>query len=66
LERHRILWNVKKNGIMMVDFALKAERWEGKTRMEAIYQASLLRFRPIIMTTMAVPCRESPQQPYLS
>ena len=44
---------VKKNGIMMVDFALDAERREGKTPMEAIYQASLLRFRPIMMTTMA-------------
>jgi multidrug efflux pump subunit AcrB len=44
---------VKKNGIMMVDFALEAERKEGKTPAEAIYQASLLRFRPIMMTTMA-------------
>ncbi len=44
---------VKKNGIMMVDFALDAERNEGKTPVEAIYQASLLRFRPIMMTTMA-------------
>jgi len=44
---------VKKNGIMMVDFALEAERKEGKTATEAIYQASLLRFRPIMMTTMA-------------
>jgi len=44
---------VKKNGIMMVDFALEAERREGKTPVEAIYQASLLRFRPIMMTTMA-------------
>ena len=44
---------VKKNGIMMVDFALDAERREGKTPLEAIYQASLLRFRPIMMTTMA-------------
>lgn len=44
---------VKKNGIMMVDFALDAERTEGKTPREAIYQASLLRFRPIMMTTMA-------------
>jgi multidrug efflux pump len=44
---------VKKNGIMMVDFALEAERREGKAPMEAIYQASLLRFRPIMMTTMA-------------
>jgi multidrug efflux pump len=44
---------VKKNGIMMVDFALQAERTEGKGPEEAIYQASLLRFRPILMTTMA-------------
>ena len=44
---------VKKNGIMMVDFALEAERREGKTPDEAIYQACLLRFRPIMMTTMA-------------
>jgi multidrug efflux pump len=44
---------VKKNGIMMVDFALEAERKEGKSATEAIYQASLLRFRPILMTTMA-------------
>lgn len=44
---------VKKNGIMMVDFALEAERKEGKPAKEAIYQACLLRFRPILMTTMA-------------
>jgi len=44
---------VKKNAIMMIDFALDAERNEGKTPLEAIYQACLLRFRPIIMTTMA-------------
>jgi multidrug efflux pump len=44
---------VKKNGIMMVDFALEAERREGKPPEEAIYQACLLRFRPIMMTTMA-------------
>jgi multidrug efflux pump len=44
---------VKKNGIMMVDFALDAERKEGKEATEAIYQACLLRFRPIMMTTMA-------------
>jgi multidrug efflux pump len=43
---------VKKNGIMMVDFALQAEREEGKNTVEAIYQACLLRFRPILMTTM--------------
>ena len=44
---------VKKNGIMMVDFALEAERKEGKNATDAIYQACLLRFRPIMMTTMA-------------
>jgi len=44
---------VKKNGIMMVDFALDAERKEGKSPVDAIYQACLLRFRPIMMTTMA-------------
>ncbi len=44
---------VKKNAIMMIDFALDAERREGKSPREAIYQASLLRFRPIMMTTMA-------------
>jgi multidrug efflux pump len=44
---------VKKNGIMMVDFALEAERVEGLPPREAIYQACLLRFRPILMTTMA-------------
>jgi len=44
---------VKKNAIMMIDFALEAERKEGKNSIEAIYQACLLRFRPIMMTTMA-------------
>ena len=44
---------VKKNGIMMVDFAMEAQRKEGKPAREAIYQACLLRFRPIMMTTMA-------------
>jgi multidrug efflux pump subunit AcrB len=44
---------VKKNAIMMIDFALEAERKEGKPPHEAIYQACLLRFRPIMMTTMA-------------
>jgi multidrug efflux pump len=44
---------VKKNGIMIVDFALEAEREHGKNSTEAIYEASLLRFRPIMMTTMA-------------
>jgi multidrug efflux pump len=44
---------VKKNGIMIVDFALEAEREHGKNSVEAIYEASLLRFRPILMTTLA-------------
>ncbi|HKC11218.1 MAG TPA: multidrug efflux RND transporter permease subunit [Vicinamibacteria bacterium] len=44
---------VKKNAIMMIDFALEAERNEGKSPEEAIFQACLLRFRPIMMTTMA-------------
>ncbi len=44
---------VKKNAIMMIDFALDAERSEGKTPEQAIYEAGLLRFRPIMMTTMA-------------
>ena len=44
---------VQKNAIMMIDFALAAERTEGKSAEEAIFQACLLRFRPIIMTTMA-------------
>jgi multidrug efflux pump len=44
---------VKKNGIMMIDFALEAERKEGKKPEEAIFEACLLRFRPILMTTMA-------------
>jgi multidrug efflux pump len=44
---------VKKNGIMMVDFALEGERQRGLNSTDAIYEASLLRFRPIMMTTMA-------------
>jgi multidrug efflux pump len=44
---------VKKNAIMMIDFALEAERAERKSPQEAIFQACLLRFRPIMMTTMA-------------
>jgi len=44
---------VKKNAIMMIDFALEAERKEGKGPLDAIYEACLLRFRPIMMTTMA-------------
>jgi len=44
---------VKKNAIMMIDFALQAEREQGLPPVEAIYQACMLRFRPIMMTTMA-------------
>src|SRR5262249_21159742 len=44
---------VKKNAIMMIDFALEAERAHGKESRDAIYEACLLRFRPIMMTTMA-------------
>jgi multidrug efflux pump len=51
---------VKKNGILMVDFAIEAERNQGKTPEEAIYQASVLRFRPILMTTLAAICGALP------
>ena len=44
---------VKKNAIMMIDFALTAEREAGKSPLDAIYEAALLRFRPILMTTVA-------------
>lgn len=44
---------VKKNAIMMIDFALEAERKEGKRPLEAIYQGAIIRFRPIMMTTMS-------------
>src|SRR5262249_52091402 len=44
---------VKKNAIMMIDFALETERTEGKNPEESIYQGALVRFRPIMMTTMA-------------
>ncbi|KAF0218493.1 MAG: hydrophobic/amphiphilic exporter-1 (mainly G- bacteria) HAE1 [Geobacteraceae bacterium] len=44
---------VKKNAIMMIDFALEAERKEGKSPLDAIYEGALIRFRPIMMTTMA-------------
>ena len=44
---------VKKNAIMMIDFALAAERIEGKNSRDSIFEACLLRFRPILMTTMA-------------
>jgi multidrug efflux pump len=51
---------VKKNGILMIDFALAAERIEKMSSEEAIYQACLLRFRPILMTTMAAICGALP------
>src|SRR5439155_5326078 len=44
---------VKKNAIMMIDFAIEAQRKDGKSPAEAIYQGSIMRFRPIMMTTMA-------------
>jgi multidrug efflux pump len=44
---------VKKNAIMMIDFALEAERKEGKNTYDSIFEACMLRFRPILMTTMA-------------
>jgi multidrug efflux pump subunit AcrB len=44
---------VKKNAIMMIDFALQAQRLEGKSAREAVHEACLLRFRPIMMTTFA-------------
>jgi hydrophobic/amphiphilic exporter-1 (mainly G- bacteria), HAE1 family len=51
---------VKKNAIMMIDFALEAQRLEGKDARHAIYQGCLLRFRPIMMTTMAALCGTLP------
>jgi len=51
---------VKKNAILMIDFALQAERNEGKTTREAIFQACQLRFRPIMMTTMCAICGALP------
>ncbi len=51
---------VKKNAIMMIDFALQAERLEGKTTRDAIFEACLLRFRPIMMTTMCAICGALP------
>jgi len=48
-----LLGIVKKNAIMMIDFALEAQRKEGKAAMEAIYEGAIIRFRPIMMTTMA-------------
>src|SRR5512137_168236 len=44
---------VKKNAIMMIDFALEAQRKEGKAPIDAIYEGCIIRFRPIMMTTMA-------------
>jgi multidrug efflux pump len=51
---------VKKNAILMIDFALAAERIDHKTSEEAIFQACILRFRPILMTTMAAICGAVP------
>jgi multidrug efflux pump len=51
---------VKKNAIMMIDFALQAERNEGKTTRDAIFDACMLRFRPIMMTTMCAICGALP------
>ncbi len=51
---------VKKNAIMMIDFALAAERVDGKSPRDAIFQACILRFRPILMTTMAAICGAVP------
>ncbi|MGO8757751.1 MAG: efflux RND transporter permease subunit, partial [Terracidiphilus sp.] len=51
---------VKKNAIMMIDFALQAERLEGKSTRDAIFEACLLRFRPIMMTTMCAICGALP------
>jgi multidrug efflux pump len=51
---------VKKNAIMMIDFALQAERLEGKSTRDAIFEACLLRFRPIMMTTMSAICGALP------
>jgi len=51
---------VKKNAIMMIDFALDAERQRGRSSTEAIYEACLMRFRPIMMTTMAALCGALP------
>jgi HAE1 family hydrophobic/amphiphilic exporter-1 len=48
-----LLGIVKKNAIMMIDFALEAQRSQGKTPLEAIYEGAIIRFRPIMMTTMA-------------
>ncbi len=51
---------VKKNAIMMIDFALQAERVEGKNTRDAIFEACLLRFRPIMMTTTSAICGALP------
>jgi HAE1 family hydrophobic/amphiphilic exporter-1 len=51
---------VKKNAIMMIDFAINAQREHGKSPAEAIHEGCLLRFRPIMMTTMAALCATFP------
>ena len=51
---------VKKNAIMQIDFALEAERKQGKSPREAIYEGCLIRFRPIMMTTWAACWAQSP------
>jgi multidrug efflux pump len=51
---------VKKNAIMMIDFALQAERNDGKSTRDAIFEACMLRFRPIMMTTMCAICGALP------
>ena len=51
---------VKKNAIMMIDFALQAERQDGKNTRDAIFEACMLRFRPIMMTTMSAICGALP------
>ena len=56
---------VKKNAIMQIDFALEAERNEGMTPREAIYEGCLIRFRPIMMTTMAALLGAVPDRPRL-
>jgi len=55
---------VKKNAIMMIDFALDAERRQGQSPDDAIYQACLLRFRPIMMTTMAALLAAAARSPW--
>src|SRR5437899_6378442 len=57
---------VKKNGIMMIDFALEAQRTEGKSAHDAILQACSIRFRPIMMTTMEHACRMARSEEHTS